>query len=98
MKSRELSIAKVQNKRQQYSISLLAAMSQSKIVSSQIIEGAVDSVLFENFIYHTLRSVRTDKHTSRKAVVLFMDNAVIHKHSDVLETARRMKVNVLFNA
>jgi transposase len=27
-----------------------------------------------------------------------MDNAVIHKHSSVLETARRMKVNVLFNA
>ncbi len=27
-----------------------------------------------------------------------MDNAVIHKHSVVMETARRMKVNVLFNA
>lgn len=27
-----------------------------------------------------------------------MDNAVIHKHSIVLETARKMKVNVLFNA
>ena len=27
-----------------------------------------------------------------------MDNAVIHKQSLVLETARRMKVNVLFNA
>jgi transposase len=27
-----------------------------------------------------------------------MDNAVIHKHSKVLETARKFKVNVLFNA
>ena len=27
-----------------------------------------------------------------------MDNAVIHRHSLVLETARKMKVNVLFNA
>ena len=27
-----------------------------------------------------------------------MDNAVIHKHSLVLETARNLKVNVLFNA
>ena len=27
-----------------------------------------------------------------------MDNAVIHKYSEVLETARRFKVNVLYNA
>lgn len=27
-----------------------------------------------------------------------MDNAIIHKHSEVLETARKFKVNVLFNA
>jgi transposase len=31
-------------------------------------------------------------------VVLMMDNAVIHKHSAVLETARKFRVNVLFNA
>ena len=49
-------------------------------------------------MYHTLRSVRTDSELQKKQVVLFMDNAVIHKHSDVLETARKMKVNVLFNA
>ncbi len=61
VRSRELAISKVVNKRQQYSISLIAAMSQDKILASQIIEGGVDSVLFENFIYHTLRCVRTDK-------------------------------------
>jgi len=27
-----------------------------------------------------------------------MDNAIIHKYSHVLETARKMKVHVLFNA
>jgi transposase len=27
-----------------------------------------------------------------------MDNAVIHKHSAVLDTIRHFKVNVLFNA
>lgn len=27
-----------------------------------------------------------------------MDNAIIHKYSEVLETARKMKVHVLFNA
>ena len=68
------------------------------MISSQIIEGGVDSVLFENFIYETLRAVRTDPELSSKRMVLFMDNAVIHHHSLVLETARKMKVNVLFNA
>ena len=61
MKSRELSIAKIVNKRQQYSVSLLSAMSQTKVLATQIIEGGVDSMLFENFIYHTLKSVRSDK-------------------------------------
>jgi transposase len=31
-------------------------------------------------------------------VVLFMDNAVIHKHQGLLETAQKFKVHVLFNA
>ena len=63
-----------------------------------MLEGGVDSVIFENFIYNTLRSVRTNPNTADKTVVLLMDNAVIHKHSIVLETARKMKVNILFNA
>ena len=42
-------------------------------------------------------SVRTGAN-SKRDVVLMMDNAVIHKHSAVLETARRFRVNVLFNA
>lgn len=54
--------------------------------------------MFENFIYYTLRSLRTDSAYKDKDIVLLMDNAVIHKHSQVLETARKMKVNVLFNA
>lgn len=33
-----------------------------------------------------------------KDIVLLMDNAAIHKHSQVKETARKMKVNILFNA
>lgn len=98
MRSRELSISKIVNKRQQYSVSLLSAMSQTKVLATQIIEGGVDSMLFENFIYHTLRSVRSDRQLQHKTIVLFMDNAVIHKHSEVLETARRMRVNVMFNA
>jgi transposase len=63
-----------------------------------MIEGAFNSVLFENFIYQTLRAVRTDKDLSRKKIVLLMDNAVIHKFSEMLETVRKFKVILLFNA
>jgi transposase len=66
--------------------------------ATQIIEGSVDSTLFENFVYQVLRSIRTDENNCRKKVILFMDNAVIHKHSQVQETTRRFKVNLLFNA
>lgn len=55
-------------------------------------------MLFENSIYHTLLNIRTDKELSAKKVVLLMDNAIIHKYSEMLETARKFKVNVLFNA
>ena len=55
-------------------------------------------MIFENFLYHTLKSIRTDEALKTKKIVLFMDNDVIHKHSEVLETARKMKVNVFFNA
>lgn len=44
-----------------------------------------------------LLSIRRD-HRSEKDIVILMDNAVIHKHSAVLETARKFRVNVLFNA
>ena len=49
-------------------------------------------------MYQALLSVRRDPEYKDKDVVVFMDNAVIHKHSQVLETCRKMKVNVLFNA
>jgi transposase len=63
-----------------------------------LIEGGVDSTLFENFIYHTLHSIRTDSELASKKVVLLLDNARIHKSNQVLETARKMKVIVVFNA
>jgi hypothetical protein len=68
------------------------------VISSQVIEGGVDSVLFENFIYHTLRAIRLDPELCDRQVILFMDNAVIHRHSIVFDAIKSMKVNVLFNA
>lgn len=94
----ELSQVKTVEKKQQYSVSMIAAISQDKVVSHQILEGGVDSVIFENFVYQTLLSLRKDKDLMDKDIVLLMDNAAIHKHSQVKETARKMKVNILFNA
>ena len=85
-------------KRQQFSFSLIAALSQTKVVSLQVIEGGVDSVLFENFLYETVVAIRKDQALSQKKIILFMDNAVIHKHQHVQESIRKLKVNVLFNA
>ena len=79
-------------------MTLIAAISFEKVVAHQVIEGGVDSVLFENFIYQALTSIRKDRGNAGKDVIILMDNAVIHKHRLVLETARDLKVNVLFNA
>ncbi|CDW90737.1 UNKNOWN [Stylonychia lemnae] len=96
--ARNVSRNKAVTKRQQYSVSLLSAISQQQVHATQIIEGSVDSTLFENFVYQTLHSIRVDEQLCRKQVVMFMDNAVIHKHSYILETAKKFKVTLLFNA
>lgn len=33
-------------------------MSQDKVISMQVLEGGTDAILFENFIYHTLKKLR----------------------------------------
>ena len=68
------------------------------MVGSQIIEGAFDSTLYEDFIFKVLNYIRTQPKTANQQVVVLMDNAVIHRHSTVLETCRKMKANVIFNA
>ena len=45
-----------------------------------------------------LISLRSDKYYDDKNIVLYLDNASIQSHSNFLETARRMQVNVLFSA
>ena len=94
----EITLQKPREKQQQYSLSMISAITPDRVLANQIVEGSVDSVLFENFIYQTLLHLRSDQATAEKEVLLFLDNAVIHKHCSVLETARRFKVNVLFNA
>jgi len=81
-----------------FSISMVAAMTLDKVVSMQLLEGGIDSCIFENFLYHTLYKIRTDPKQRDKHVVILLDNATIHKVSGVFETARRMKATVLMNA
>ena len=61
-------------------------------------QGGIDSTVFEAFISTMLLAIHNDKQYEGKNVILYLDNARIHSHSMVLETARRMKVNVLFSA
>ncbi len=55
-------------------------------------------MVFDNFFHRLLTKLRLDKDTKNKHIVVLMDNATIHKHSSIYETARKFKVNVLFNA
>lgn len=45
-----------------------------------------------------LLSLSKEADYANRDIVLFMDNAVIHRHSKVLETCRAFKVNVIFNS
>lgn len=66
-------------------MSLIAAITRDKLLCSQVIEGAFDATLFEEFLFQMLFHIRSDKDTAMKTVVLFMDNATIHHHSEVLK-------------
>ena len=86
----QLAMQKPDVKREQYSVSLISAISQDKVIASQLIQGGVDSTVFESFIQTMLISLRSDKYYDDKNIVLYLDNAAIHSHSNVLDTARRM--------
>ena len=79
-------------------MSFIAAITQDKLLCTEIVEGGYDATLFEDTLYQMLMHIRQDQQTSSKNIVLFMDNAIIHHHSQVLTLCRQMKVNVLFNA
>lgn len=86
--SQQMSTRRQKIKMENFSISLLSAVTLDRVVATQMIEGGVDATLFENFLYHTIASMRKNKTYSKKDIVILMDNAVIHKHPMILETAR----------
>ena len=81
---------------QPYSMSLLAAITQQEVMAIQLIEGGVDASVFENFIYELLLKIRNDRSNDKRPVVLFMDNATIHRQSLVIKTILGMRVFLLY--
>jgi transposase len=79
-------------------MSLVSAVTQERVLANQVIEGNVSGVLFENFIYQVLAHLRGSPDTCEREIVIFMDNARIHKHPLVLETAARFNAHILFNS
>jgi transposase len=79
-------------------MSLISAISDDRVIANQVIEGAVDGALFENFIYHTLVSIRNDKDLCEKKVLLLLDNARIHKTAYLYDTIKKMKAIAIFNS
>lgn len=68
------------------------------MISNQLIEGGVDSSLFENFLYHTLNYVSKHEDMKEKKIVLLLDNAAIHRHEMVIKTALKFNAVVVFNS
>ena len=54
--------------------------------------------MFHEVLFQMMKSIRSNRETRGKPVILFMDNAKFHHHSKILELCQRMRVNVLFNA
>ena len=65
--------------RPEYTVSLSAAMTQHAVVGLQMIEGANDSVLFENFVFKVLAQLRSDPVNEGKKIMVVSDNARIHR-------------------
>ena len=84
-------------KTQQYSFSLISAVSHDAVLANQLIEGGVDSSVFENFVFRLLDYVRKEERYEGRHIVLLMDNATIHKHPMVVDTIIRMKCILLYN-
>ena len=76
---------------------MISAVSHDAVLANQLIEGGVDSSVFENFVYRLLDYVRKEERYQGRHVVLLMDNATIHKHPMVVDTIIRMKCILLYN-
>jgi DDE superfamily endonuclease len=82
---------------QQYSMSLLSAISYDEVLGNQLVEGGVDTSVFENFIYRLLEYVHTQERFQGRRIVLLMDNATIHRHPLILDLPLAMRCILVYN-
>ena len=75
---------------------LLAGITEGKVLGIQLVEGGVDASVFDNFIYELLLIIRRDRRYDNRVVVIFMDNATIHRQEIVTKTVLGMKVFLLY--
>ena len=57
----------------------------------------MDAMLFENFLFNMLLSIRQNPSTMNKKVVIMLDNVSLHRHESVKKTAIRFGATLLFN-
>jgi transposase len=62
------------------------------------VEGGVDGSVYENFVFHLLKGIKSDPELRHRRVVLLMDNARIHHQDLVVATALRESVYILYSA
>ena len=79
-------------------MTLISAVSQDRVLANQFVEGGVDGSVYENFVYHLLKSIRRDPELRNKKVFLLMDNARIHHQELVVRTAIREHAYLLYSA
>jgi hypothetical protein len=39
-------------------MTLISAISEDRIIANQLVEGGVDAMVYENFVYHLLKSLQ----------------------------------------
>ena len=84
-------------KQEKFSLSLISAISHGEVIANQLVEGGVDTSVYEHFIFRMMEYVHTQERFRGRPVILLMDNASIHKHAMVAETVLAMKAILLFN-
>ena len=98
MISRDIIQSKPRKNTGAYSFSMTAALLEDQVISMQIVEGASDSVVFENFLYHTLNHLRRHDKYKNRPIVALIDNARTHAHEGIETLAVKMKATILYNA
>jgi transposase len=79
-------------------MTLLSTISNIGVISNQILAGKVDTTLIVNYLEETFYKLRKDPHFKDKQILLFWDNATIHKGVNIHRLCLKYKIHVLYNA